>query len=185
MYVYFVSRYTIPLISISNSQIYTLKCLLIMFAGSSDLEMGPLHRSSPTPTTHDEDEPGQRIRGNGVPEYSMPLIPTPNTAEHRNNWHEAIEALILFSRALRAHDWVELGSEEWVCLQACGTNLRKTFQNGGIGILSRRVIFATIYGKLDTFRCGNLVWSWLGFGSQCTGLSAGGAFTRCHPANPL
>jgi hypothetical protein len=75
-----------------------------MFAGSSDLEMGSLHRSSPTPTTHDDDEFEQRMRGNDVPEHSLPLISTPNTAEHRNNWHEAIEALILFSRALRAHN---------------------------------------------------------------------------------
>jgi hypothetical protein len=75
-----------------------------MFAGSSDLEMGSLHRSSPTPTAHDEDESEHLIRGNGVPEHSLPLIPTLNTAEHRSNWYEAIEALILFSRALRAHD---------------------------------------------------------------------------------
>jgi hypothetical protein len=75
-----------------------------MFAGSSDLEMGPPHRSSPPPTTHDEDEPEQRNREHRTEEDSMPLIPTPDTAEHRSNWHEAIEALILFSRALRAHD---------------------------------------------------------------------------------
>jgi hypothetical protein len=102
--IYFNSHYTTQLIYISNLQIYSLKCLLIMFAGSSDLEMGPLHRSSPPPTTHHEDESEQRIREHRTEEDSLLLIPMLNTAEHRNNWHEAIEALILFSRALRVHD---------------------------------------------------------------------------------
>jgi hypothetical protein len=100
----FISHYTTQLSSISNLRILQFAMPVNYIAGSSDVEMGPLHRLSPTPTTHDEDESGQRIQGNGVPEHSMPLIPTSNTAEYRNNWHEAIEALILFSRALRAHD---------------------------------------------------------------------------------
>jgi hypothetical protein len=56
--------------------------------------MGPLHRSSPTPTTHDEDES----------EHLMPLMPVPDSADQRYNLHEAIEAVILFARALRAHN---------------------------------------------------------------------------------
>jgi hypothetical protein len=67
---------------------------------ASDFEMGPL-KMSPLPlttsTTHiNEDES----------EDHMSLIPAPEAANHRHSWQEAIEALILLSRALRAqsHD---------------------------------------------------------------------------------
>jgi hypothetical protein len=62
--------------------------------------MGPVTRSSPPPnnstTTINEDESNDH----------MPLIPAPDTTNHRHSWQEAIEALILLSRALRAqsHD---------------------------------------------------------------------------------
>jgi hypothetical protein len=36
-------------------------------------------------------------------EHRMPLIPVPESADHRHNWYEAIEALILFARALKDH----------------------------------------------------------------------------------
>ena len=59
---------------------------------ASDVEMGPLCRPSSTTSAHDD------ASGN-----HMSLAPVLNTTDHRHNLHEAIDALILFRRALRAH----------------------------------------------------------------------------------
>jgi hypothetical protein len=62
-------------------------------------------------------------------EHRMPLIPVPESADHRHNWHEAIEALVLFARALKDRHWKKLEGALGYCFQVYGAMYSKLLED--------------------------------------------------------
>jgi hypothetical protein len=60
---------------------------------ATDVELGLLHGASPMPITNDDESV-----------YEIPPTPAISAAGHRHNLLEVIDALVWFSRSLRAGD---------------------------------------------------------------------------------